>query len=190
MNLIPQRHAVILLALALVMLATRALHFGPVPDASWAVFFLAGLYLPGAGIFGLLFGLAVLIDYLATQQFGVSSYCISPAYPFLLPAYAALWAGGAWLRRTQRSLRARDAGWVAAALAVSVSFCFVLSNGSFYWLGGRHAAPSWSGWLANAWQWCPRFLWVPFVYVTLAAAIQALGTALVRQRYGAAATPR
>jgi len=190
MTLSPQRHRVILLALTLVMFATRALHFGPVPDASWAVFFLAGLYLPGGRPFGLLFGLAVLIDYLATQQFGVSSYCMSPAYPLLLPAYASLWGAGAWLRQTQRSLRLRDAGWIGGGLLLSVSVCFLLTDGGFYWISGRHASPSWSGWMVNAWQWYPRFLWVPFLYVALAGVIQVISIALTGERSTAAAAPR
>lgn len=36
------------LVLALVMAATRINHFGALPDASWAVFFLAGFYLRGS----------------------------------------------------------------------------------------------------------------------------------------------
>jgi len=154
------------------------------------VFFLAGLYLPGAAAFGLLFGLAVAIDYLATQQFGVSSYCISAAYPFLLPAYASLWAGGAWLRRSGRGLRPRDAGWAAAALLLTASLCFALSDGSFYWLGSHPAAPNLSGWAAGFAQWYPRFLWVPFVYVSLAAVVQALLAGFGRLRPAPALTAR
>src|SRR5690606_36139481 len=55
----------ILALLAVVMLATRINHFGALPDASWAVFFIAGFYLRGWGrwAFPLLMALAVAIDY-------------------------------------------------------------------------------------------------------------------------------
>ena len=51
--------------LAAAMAATRMNHFGAMPDASWAVFFIAGFYLRGWGrwAFPLLMALAVAIDY-------------------------------------------------------------------------------------------------------------------------------
>src|SRR5580692_3342727 len=83
-----------LLLLAGAMLATRLHHFEHLPDASWAIFFLSGFHLFGARAFALLMVEAVIIDYVATQHLGVSSYCLSIAYLFVLPAYAALWLGG------------------------------------------------------------------------------------------------
>jgi hypothetical protein len=37
-----------------------------------------------------------LIDYAAVTWGGVSSFCITPAYVFLMPAYGALWLVGHW----------------------------------------------------------------------------------------------
>ena len=67
MNANAQR-AIVLSLLALLMLATRShvfSHFTPVPDASWAVFFIGGFYLRGWGrwAFPLLMVLAVGIDW-------------------------------------------------------------------------------------------------------------------------------
>jgi len=84
------------LLLAMLMTATRSHHVADLthlPDASWAVFFLAGFYLPTLAFGGLL-ALAALIDYVAITWGGVSSFCVSPAYGFLLPAYGALWLAG------------------------------------------------------------------------------------------------
>src|SRR5690606_25885106 len=106
----------ILALLAVVMLATRTHHFGAVPDASWAVFFIAGFYLSagrstadGAAMrgwslwaFPLLMALAVAIDYVVITGQGIafwSHYCVSTAYLFLLPSYVAPWLGGSWLRK-------------------------------------------------------------------------------------------
>ena len=97
---LPLRHALAVFAfLALVMAATRANHFGAVPDASWAVFFASGVYLAGhqRWAFPALMALAVLVDYLVITASGLSfwtHYCVSPGYWFLLPAHAALMAAG------------------------------------------------------------------------------------------------
>src|ERR1035437_6390783 len=87
------------LIMAVVMLATRLCHFEFPPDASWAIFFLAGFYLYSYRAFAVLMVEAVAIDYLATQHMGISSYCLSPAYVLLLPSYAALRLGGRWAGR-------------------------------------------------------------------------------------------
>ena len=39
------QRAIILSLLVLLMAGTRLNHFAPVPDASWAVFFIGGFYL-------------------------------------------------------------------------------------------------------------------------------------------------
>ena len=80
----PQR-AGILAILAIVMLATRVNHFSALPDASWAVFFVAGFYLRGSArwAFPLLMALAVLIDFFVITGQGIdfwSHYCVSIAY--------------------------------------------------------------------------------------------------------------
>lgn len=176
------RHRILLFLLATVMLSTRQFHFGLLTDASWAVFFLAGLYLPGWRSFALLMVGAAAIDYVATQHLGVSSYCISPAYPFLLPGYGALWLGGAWFRRHHGQLRFGNVTWLAASLFIAVSLCFVLTNGSFYWLSGRHGVTSISGWTVNFLQWYPRFLAMPLLYVGAVATATSAYAALLRGR--------
>lgn len=79
--------------LLLLMLVTRGHHFASVdalPSASWAVFFLAGLYLSRGLWFPIFLVLAATLDFAAIYWGGVSSYCVSPAYSFLLPAYGSL----------------------------------------------------------------------------------------------------
>lgn len=173
-------------ALALLMLATRSDHFGSslhLPDASLAVFFLAGFYLRGKFVFPLLLTEAVLIDYVAIAHFGVSDFCVSPAYVFLIPAYAAPWAAGIWLRR--------KAAWnwaslpvLAGSLLVGTASAFLFSNGSFYWLSGRYPDPNWGQYVERAAHYFPPYLSSPFLYVALAVVshglihgLQALRTA-------------
>ena len=90
----------IFIALAALMTATRGQQFAPLahhlPDASLAVFFLAGLYLRSLWTFPALFALATVIDLMAIGWGGVSSYCMTPAYWMLVPAYGVVWGLGRW----------------------------------------------------------------------------------------------
>ena len=176
----------IFFALALVMAATRAHHFGPLPDASWAVFFLGGFWLRGAGrwAFPLLMAEAVLVDYFVITGQGIpfwSHYCVSPAYWFLVPSYFTLWTGGSWLARHQQGLRLSTLGLAAAALLVSEAACYLLSNGSFYWLSASVPAPrSFAAWGANLADWYLPFLGTAAVYVAIGAVLHVVVIQLAR----------
>lgn len=162
----------ILAGLSLLMLATRFHHFLPVPDASWAVFFLGGFYLRGLARWALplLMIEAVLIDWFATQHLGVSSYCLTPAYAFLIPTHAVLWFGGGWLQARLR-LDLRGAALFAASAFLSVTAAYVISNTSSYWLGGQVPAPNLAEYLANFSRYYVHFLVVPCAYLAAAALV-------------------
>ena len=103
----PRSALTIGLSLALLIAATRSHHFATalhLPDASWAVFFLAGFYLRPLWMFPALMALAGVSDYMAIAWFGVSDFCMSPAYGFLLLAYGALWIATEDIDRRQREL--------------------------------------------------------------------------------------
>jgi len=186
------QRAGIFVILALVMTATRVNHFAALPDASWAVFFAGGFYLSvgsSTGLrsllggatrwaFPLLIALAVLIDFVVITSQGIdfwSHYCISVAYWFLLPAYFSLWLGGAVLRATYRGLGARELGLLAGLLIVSVSVCYVISNGSYYWLSDTWMAGgktrSFDGWIENLADWYLPYLRTSAMYVAIAAVL-------------------
>jgi hypothetical protein len=177
----------IFIALALVMAATRihlSLLHHDVWDASWAVFFLAGFWLRGQArwAFPLLIAEAVLVDYLVISRLGIpfwSHYCVSPAYWFLVPAYGTLWLGGSWLAKHQLGLRLPTLGLAVLALLVSETLCYLISNGSFYWLSASVPAPrSFGAWFANLGDWYLPFLETTAVYVALGAAVHVLATQL------------
>lgn len=134
-------------ALLLLMLATRSnliSHFGTnlfLPDASMAVFLLAGFFFASRLFFVALMGLAVAIDYVAIAQFGVNDYCVTPAYWALIPTYAALWFGGRFYARAHQ-FTAASLGQFAAVSFVAVSAAFLISNVSFYLLAGYFAQMS------------------------------------------------
>ncbi|HEY0180309.1 MAG TPA: hypothetical protein VGC30_11865 [Dokdonella sp.] len=193
----------ILAILAIVMLATRSHllgdHFLPLPDASWAVFFVAGFYSSarapgdargtGAWMFLALLALAVLIDYAVITAQGIGfwqHYCVSPAYWFLLPSYAALWLGGAWTRARYAQAGLRELGCALAAAAVAASVCFLISNGSFYWLSASVPVRSFAGWIENLGDWYVPFVRATLIYVAVAAALHALAIQALRWMPGRA----
>ncbi len=176
-------------AFSALMVATRFHHFGDalhLPDASMALFFLGGLYLRRHWQFVAMLALAVAIDWAAVSLAGVSDFCITPAYAFLLPAYAVLWYGG---RLYSPRLRAGNrALWGAAAVGLlAASLSFVVSNGAFYWLGGRYAEPHFAEYVARLWQWGPLFVRTTMTYVVVALAVHA-GLALATRERRASGT--
>ncbi|MEW9572218.1 hypothetical protein ABQJ54_10675 [Rhodanobacter sp. Si-c] len=183
------RRLAIFLGLALVMGVTRihpSLLHHALWDASWGVFFLAGFWLRGQGrwAFPLLMAEAVLMDYLVITGQGIdfwSHYCVSPAYWFLLPSYGVLWLGGSWLAKRQQGLSLATLGLAVAALLVAEGLCYLISNGSFYWISASVPAPrSFAAWFANLGDWYLPFLTGTAAYVALGAVLHALATQLSR----------
>jgi hypothetical protein len=122
------------------MAVSRGYHFPVVqsvlPSASWAVFFLAGVYLRSLWVPVGLFVLASLIDFAAINWQGVSDYCVSPAYIALIPAYGALWLSGRWFAGRYSFKPATLLTLVVSALVGTVA-CELISSGAFYFFSGR-----------------------------------------------------
>jgi len=185
--------------LAIVMAATRVNHFAALPDASWVVFFAAGFYLRGSArwAFVLLIAIAVLVDFFVITGQGLdfwSHYCMSVAYWFLLPAYGALWFGGSLLRKHYASLGWRELGLFAALLFVSVSVCYLVSNGSYYWLADHWLTAdktrSFSGWIENLGDWYVPYLKTSAMYGAIFAVAHALVAIAARSLRGASASSK
>lgn len=148
------------LALVALLAVTRGHHFATLenlPSASWAVFFLAGFYLRGAWAFTLLLGEAVFLDYAAITFGGVSSFCVTPAYGFLLPAYGVLWLAGRWFAARYRLAWSALLPFSAAFLLGAVA-SELFSSGGFYFFGGRFAEPTLAEFGARLTQYFPRML--------------------------------
>ena len=174
-------------ALALLMAATRLNHFGMVPDASWAVFFLGGFYLWSntRWAFPALMVLAVAVDYVVITGTGASfwsHYCVSPGYWMLLPAHFALWAAGAGLRRFGQDKPLRQLAGLAPALLLGVAACHLFAQGGFYWLANAVAEPSVAGWAANYGHWFMPYLGTTALYVGLALPVHVLAALMQRAR--------
>ncbi len=158
--------------LLLLMGMTRMQHFGgqfTLPDASLAVFFAAGLWLPRSVWFWVLCVLAVLIDGFAIQQLGVSDFCVTPAYVFLLPTYALLWLGGRW-GQAYLNPSMKNALVLLMTAGLLITGAFLISNGSFYLLSGQFAG-HWTDYLDNVARYYPSYIFYSFSYVAFIVAL-------------------
>jgi hypothetical protein len=153
------------------MVITRYHHFGDVlhlPDASLAVFFFAGFYRNKA-LLGFLLILAGLIDYIAIS-IGVSGWCISPAYAFLIPTYAVMWFAGGYAA----SFKIMTIGFWAKSvglLTLATSIAFAISNGSFYLFSGRFEAMSLADYFVSVTQYYPSYVGAAMIYSVAGLAI-------------------
>lgn len=162
------------LALAALMAATRGQQFAPLgqhlPDASLAVFFLAGFYLrSGWGFLGL-FAFATLIDLTAIGWGGVSGYCLTPAYWLLVPAYGSVWAAGRWYARRHRDT-ASTLPVLGVALLAGGLAAELFASGGFYLFSGRFAEISLVGFAHSLVDYLPGTLLALFLYVGLGALV-------------------
>ncbi len=144
MNLEKRTQLWIALALIALMAATRGHHIATLthlPSATLAIFFLAGFYIRRAWLFVVLLAEAALIDFTAITYGGVSNFCVTPAYGFLIPAYGSLWLAGKWFAtRYQFALSALLP--FTGSLLVGASVSELFSSGGFYFFGGRYADPT------------------------------------------------
>ena len=186
------QRAIVLSLLVLLMAATRShvfSHFTPVPDASWAVFFIGGFYLRSWARWALpgLMALAVLIDYLVISGQGMdffAHYCVSPGYWMLLVAHAVMWAGGHWLRGRYTGASLGALARTAAVLVPATALCHLFAQGGFNWLSPAVAEPTVAGWAANYGHWFPSYLAATAMFVAVAAIAQAVAEAVARHAAG------
>ncbi len=164
------------LPLVALMAITRVHHFGnafSLPDASLATFFLAGLFFQQRSLFVALLIEAGLLDYVAISHFGVSDFCVSPAYVFLVPAYFAMWFAGrlsAKFKSMQGTELTLSLPAMATLLAATTS-AFLMSNGSFYWLSGRYPNGDFAQYIERALHYYPPYAGYALMYVILGYAV-------------------
>ena len=183
------QRAFVLSLLVLLMAATRINHFAPIPDASWAVFFIGGFYLRSwtRWAFPLLMALAVVIDWAVISRQGINfwdHYCVSAGYWALVPAHLAMWAGGMTLRHFYRGASWSALGLFAATLVVSVALCHLFAQGGFYWTSDSVANPTVAGWFKNYSDWLLPYLRTATLYCVAAAVAQVASEAVARQSAG------
>ncbi|MCK9504346.1 MAG: hypothetical protein M0Q95_09195 [Porticoccaceae bacterium] len=162
--------------LVLLMQATRADHFGSavnLPDASLAVFFMAGFLLRSRWIFPALCVQAAAIDYWMIQYNGVSAFCVTPAYGFLLPTYFVMWWTGA---RASRLDLYRFSQWLGLAgmATLSITAAHLISSGSFYLLAPYFTEHSLAEFSRRTALYFPRYFVVTAGYLTVLLTVATL----------------
>ncbi|MGY1459691.1 hypothetical protein ACW5F0_13780 [Luteimonas sp. A534] len=182
------QRAIVLSLLVLLMAATRShvfTHFTPVPDATWAAFFIGGFYLRAWArwAFPALMALAVVIDYIVISGQGLNffaHYCVSPGYWMLVPAHAGMWAGGHWLRSRHDGADFRALARLAGVLVLATAACHLFAQGGFYWLSPAVAEPTFAGWAANYGHWFAPYLGATAMFVAAAALAQVVSESVAR----------
>jgi len=185
------RTVAIFAALAALMAATRFEHFGTavsLPDASYAIFFLGGLYMArftraSAAAFFALIVEAGLIDYYATSMQGVSDWCMTPAYWFLVPTYGSLWLVGRWFA-LRHTMAGRGLIGFALVAWAACSFAFMFSNAAFYLFSEHFATMSATEYASSVVQYYGSYVSVALLYIACAVALHMAFHIMVKQRIG------
>lgn len=169
-KLAPRYQLLVGLALAALLAMTRGQHFASVnlPSASWAVFFLAGVFVRPKWMFPALFLEASLLDFAAIQWAGVSDWCMSPAYWMLVPAYGSLWLGGRLYARWHRD-QFSSLATLALCVMVGAFVCYLFSGGGFLYFSGRYPEPSLMLLVDRIATYYPHYLSSLALYVGVAA---------------------
>lgn len=180
MHLTTRQQLNIGLILTLVMAFTRSHHWATLhalPDASWAIFFLVGVYLRPLWIAPVLVVAAMGIDYVAITQFGVSDFCVSPAYWLLVPAYGVLFGAGR-IYAAHHSMRLAALLWLAGTALGGAVIAELFSSGGFYFFSGRFAHPTLAEFVPRFFEYFPTMLSSFTLYLGLAAIVHVLLTPL------------
>jgi len=176
LTLSTRNQIIIGLVLALLMMATRSHHFATLthlPGASWAVFFLAGLYLRSSWTLPGFLALTWVLDFSSFTWGGGSGFCLTRAYVFLLPAYAALWFSGHWYAK-QYHFEWRTLMSLSLAVLVGSAVCEVFSSGGFYFFSGRFVDTSFTEFTGRFIKYYPSYLQSLTFYVAIATTLHTL----------------
>ncbi|MCX7099808.1 MAG: hypothetical protein NTV43_18090 [Methylococcales bacterium] len=95
-----------------------------------------------------------------------SSYCVSPAYIFLLPTYAVMWITGRDLAASKQtpSFKLGKIPEFTAWLTLATILAFLISNASFYWLSGYFKQLSWIDYAVRVADYLPTYVGSSLVY--------------------------
>ncbi|MDE2259588.1 MAG: hypothetical protein KGK17_04590 [Betaproteobacteria bacterium] len=142
--------------LVLLVMVTHGQHDATslhLPQATWAAFFLGGFYLRQTRLWVLGLGLVGALDYAMVTWGGVSDFCLTPAYLFMIPAYGVLWLAGRIFAAHAR-LEWRSLG-VLMLCCSSIVVAEILASGSFYLFSGRPDHVSLAGLTTALVTWAP-----------------------------------
>ena len=178
MNLSVRNQLTIGAGLVLLMILTREYHFSSLhslPGASWAIFFLAGLYLRAIWPLAGLFILTWALDFSAYTWGGASSFCLTSSYVFLLPAYSALWYAGSWYARRYQ-FEWQTLLPLSLSLMTGAAVCELFSSGGFYFFSGRFEETTLIEFGQRLVQYFPHYVGSLVFYIGIAVVIHIMFT--------------
>ena len=173
MNLSVRNQLTIGAGLVLLMILTREYHFASLyslPGASWAIFFLAGLYLRAIWPLAGFLILTWVLDFSAYNWGGASNFCLTSSYVFLLPAYSSLWYAGSWYARRYQ-LEWQTLLPLSLSLMTGAAVCELFSSGGFYFFSGRFEETTLIEFGQRLVQYFPHYVGSLVFYIGIAVAI-------------------
>jgi len=165
-------------ALVLLMIVTRGYHFSSLhslPGASWAVFFLAGVYLRAVWPLAGFLILTWILDFSAYTWGDASGYCLTSAYVFLLPAYSALWYAGRWYARRYQ-FEWQTLLPLSLSLMTGAAACELFSSGGFYFFSGHFEETTLVEFGQRLMQYFPHYIGSLVFYIGISVVIHTLFT--------------
>jgi hypothetical protein len=160
--------------LMLLLIVTRSHLTEHLSDASWAIFFVVGFYLSGSTLgrlgFPLFFLAAFIIDLVVIDAQGGVHYCFTPSYPFLIPAYAAMWFAGRWFAKHYQE-NMRGLSYFIASATVGVAACFLISNAGFYFFAGKFEEMSMLQYTNSVLHYLPAYMKTTAIFLSATALV-------------------
>jgi len=172
MSLSKKQNALLVFVLSAIMWLTRGHHMASLahlPDASWAIFLIAGFYFSSFAVIALFLAQAFLVDYLVVTQLGIGQSCFTVAYSFLLPSYLSLWFAGRWLSKHYALNLSTFKNFLLAGLFGTI-ICELISSGSYYFINVPGQA-SFAGFVSRIIQYLPYALEITMGYLLIALAM-------------------
>jgi hypothetical protein len=159
--------------LTVLMAVTRIEHFGInqiAPDASTAVFFLAGLLISNPLWLLAFLVEALALDAAAIKVVGVDPACITFGYFMLIPAYASLWLAPRFLRENFK-FDVLGFGKLAFACVAGIAGFFLFSNIGYYVGGGFYSSMGFEEYTRRVVRYFPYYLTITLLYAAAGVAI-------------------
>jgi len=169
--------------LAMLMAATRIGHFGLgqiAPDASTAVFFLAGLLIGNPLWLAALIVEALLLDLTAIKVVGIEAVCVTTGYGLMIPAYGSLWLAGRLVGGIEKLDLAGIAKLVIVCCGGLVAF-FVFSNIGYYLGGGFDVSMGLAEYARRVVRYFPQYLTSTLFYSAVGIALAVLASRFASQ---------
>jgi len=137
-----------------------------IPDPTLSLFFIAGVYLRVWQVPIVLLAGAGLTDFYSFQS-GVNTFCLSPAYPFLIPTYLSLWFGGKLFQNFEINSAEFTVKLIGVLFAATL-LAFLISSGGFYLWSGRFENLTWVDFGGRIIKYFPSYNGMTFLYITIA----------------------